>query len=120
MSKEYNLKLFCDRVSSRLKPCGKDKTGLVKATGESKGVIGAWISGHTPKISDPATLFLAADFLEVNPFWLATGKGSLLHDIDSRIRRINSLCLDKQLNDADLVALNAIVECLVSKNALKQ
>lgn len=115
MSREYDFELFRDRVSSQLKTCGKDKTGLSEATGESPSVVSAWISGVTCKIANPKSLFLAADFLEVNPFWLATGEGSLLRDIDPRVRRINSLCLDKQLSDADITAINVIVERLVSK-----
>ncbi|MRT30792.1 S24 family peptidase [Herbaspirillum sp. CAH-3] len=52
------------------------QSGLAKACGIKAPSVADWLSGRTKKI-EGANLLLAAQFLDVNPWWLATGKGQI-------------------------------------------
>ncbi len=52
------------------------KAGLAKACDVKPPSVSDWISGKTKNL-EGANLLLAAQYLGVNPWWLATGKGSI-------------------------------------------
>lgn len=50
------------------------QAGLAKACDVRPPSVTDWLSGRTKKM-EGANLLMAAQFLDVNPWWLATGKG---------------------------------------------
>jgi len=55
------------------------QAGLAKACEVKPPSVTDWLSGRTKKI-EGANLLMAAQFLDVNPWWLATGKGPIERD----------------------------------------
>lgn len=67
-------------LSDRIKLAAEEKkisqAGLARACGISRPSVNAWFSGTTQSI-DGKYLTTAAEFLGVNPHWLATGEGEM-------------------------------------------
>lgn len=71
-----------DNLSDRLElimeesPTKIKKAAIAKACGVKESSVNDWFSGKTKNIVGE-TLFLAAEFLKVEPRWLASGKGPM-------------------------------------------
>lgn len=64
-----------DRLQWALDQSGLKKIDLAKKTGVSRGSVSLWFSGGVQSI-EGKNLTTVAKALNVNPHWLATGKGS--------------------------------------------
>ena len=69
------MKTLEERLRKALMDAGRKQTELAKACGVTKGAVSQWLSG-TVKTLEGVNLISAADFLKVNPTWLANGTGS--------------------------------------------
>lgn len=63
-----------DRIISALTEIGKNQSELARFVGVRSPSVNDWISGKTKTIKGQ-NLLRAAEFLKVNPLWLAEGKG---------------------------------------------
>lgn len=64
-----------DRIRWAMKQAGVSQADLARAVGIKPPSVNAWASGQTKTI-EGENLVRAARKLNVNPYWLATGKGS--------------------------------------------
>lgn len=69
------MELLKDRMRWALKRAGISQAALARAVGVKAPSVNAWCSGETKTI-EGENLMRAAQALKVNPYWLATGKGS--------------------------------------------
>ena len=66
-----------ERLMARLRELGLRKADLARAVKISDTAVGLWIKGETKDLR-LENLFAAADFLQVEARWLATGQGPKL------------------------------------------
>jgi transcriptional regulator with XRE-family HTH domain len=66
---------YKDRLKSALEIAGQDRKALAEALGISVQAIGQVLTGSTSALTAENNA-KAARFLEVDPYWLATGEGS--------------------------------------------
>lgn len=57
-------------------PPKKKAADLARACGVKAASVSDWMSGKTKKL-EGANLLMAAEFLDVEPWWLATGEGEM-------------------------------------------
>lgn len=118
-------------LSDRVKEClteqpGKTQIGLAKACGISAASVSDWVTGKTKSIQGE-NLIPASTYLNVDPHWLATGKGKkrrILESSDlapaekprSEIKRMLVQIIDS-LSDKDLTfdLVRLIKEALMVK-----
>lgn len=67
-------KTMSDRIIQALKDVQKNQSELARHVGVQSPSVNDWISGKTKTIKGQ-NLLRAAEFLGVNPLWLAEGKG---------------------------------------------
>ncbi len=65
-----------NRMRLALKQSGLSQAELARAVKTSRTTVNDWLSGKTQDISGER-LFLVAQKLDLNPEWLATGKGNI-------------------------------------------
>lgn len=78
------LTTFADRIERALRESGTTAADVARATGLSRAAVSKWVSGQTANVR-PDNLFKAADYLRVNPRWLATGQGEPWEEDYNRI-----------------------------------
>jgi|SRR5580692_9008064 hypothetical protein len=57
-------------------PPERSNADLTRATGVKSSSVSAWLSGKTKKM-EGANLLATAEYLRVNPWWLADGRGKM-------------------------------------------
>ena len=98
------LQRALDQINRERVAAGRDqvkKAHLAKACGVAPAAVTQWISGQT-KGMKPENLFAAADFLGIEPRWLATGEGPM------RVNRQNLVDLS-HLSSEQRAAFQALV-----------
>ena len=98
------LQKALDQINRERVAAGRDqvkKAHLAKACGVAPAAVTQWISGQT-KGMKPENLFAAADFLGIEPRWLATGEGPM------RVNRQNLVDLS-HLSSEQRAAFQALV-----------
>lgn len=68
-----------DRIKQSRKNAGLTQQQLADRVGVKRGAVALWETGAT-KTLEAENLLTTAKTLNVNPFWLATGKGSSEND----------------------------------------
>jgi len=112
---------LADRLEIVLKAARRDQKDvireLVKLTGLTRQGVTKWFDGGSDM--KMVNLFQVADFLGVDPRWLATGKGEMKPDKSSACahtdipdRRIALIRLYSTLPDADRMAARRFIETL--------
>lgn len=106
-----DMETFGDRLQRALDQINRDrvaagrdqvkKAHLAKACGVAPAAVTQWISGQT-KGMKPENLFAAADFLGIEPRWLATGEGPM------RVNRQNLVDLS-HLDPKQRAAFQALI-----------
>lgn len=80
------------------------QASLARACGIRAPSVNDWLSGKTKTI-EGQNLLIAADFLKVQPMWLATGKGSMRKGVDSGLlpdsKETNVISLDSRRKSLD-------------------
>ena len=98
------LQKAMDQINRERVAAGRDqvkKAHLAKACGVAPASVTQWISGQT-KGMKPENLFAAADFLGIEPRWLATGEGPM------RVNRQNLVDLS-HLDPKQRAAFQALI-----------
>jgi transcriptional regulator with XRE-family HTH domain len=68
------MSTLAERVNARLNAIApKKQADLARATGVKASSIAGWVNGKTKHIL-AHNIFAAAEFLECDPYWLATGE----------------------------------------------
>ncbi|WP_186120601.1 helix-turn-helix domain-containing protein [Burkholderia gladioli] len=70
------MSTLAERLELALKSADKKPAELARACAVKAPSVSDWLSGKTKKM-EGANLLMAADFLNVEPWWLATGEGSM-------------------------------------------
>ena len=109
-----------DRIAERLKIIGKRPADLARATGSSRASVSDWMSGKTKEIKGHR-LIKAAQFLQVSPEWLATGKppknrqGSSVGEESPEYQMDDEMrALIRQLNKLPKKSRKALLEMIAS------
>ena len=92
---------FGDRIKEAREAKGWDQAKLAGEVGISRQSVFAWETGETKNVR-PDNLFKAADALEVNARWLATGNGPKTPEMN---RAINPETLKMAIQDYEKAAL---------------
>jgi transcriptional regulator with XRE-family HTH domain len=98
------LQKALDQINRERLDAGRDqvkKAHLAKACGVAPASVTQWISGQT-KGMKPENLFATADFLGIEPRWLATGEGPM------RVNRQNLVDLS-HLDPKQRAAFQALI-----------
>lgn len=94
---------FGDRVKQAREAKGWNQAVLAEKVGISRQSVFAWENGETKAVK-PENLFKAADNLEVNARWLATGEGpkspELNRTINSETLKLAALDVEKAVSKA--------------------
>jgi transcriptional regulator with XRE-family HTH domain len=83
---------------------GATQAGLARACGIQRASVHAWVHGPTDSI-DGKYLTTAADYLGVDPHWLATGQGEMKA---SKPRHVGALWKDADYSRPSLVNLRQV------------
>jgi transcriptional regulator with XRE-family HTH domain len=70
------MSTLAERLELALKNADKKSADLARACEVKPPSVSDWLSGKTKKM-EGANLLMAAEFLNVEPWWLATGIGSM-------------------------------------------
>ena len=98
------LQKALDQINRERQDAGRDevkKAHLAKACGVAPAAVSQWVSGETKNMK-LENLFAAADFLGIEPRWLATGEGPM------RVNRQNLVDLS-HLDPKQRAAFQALV-----------
>ena len=68
------MALLAERIKTALTRSGLSQAELGRAAGVTRGAVHQWLNGQTKKL-DSSVAWAAAKALDVDPEWLATGKG---------------------------------------------
>ena len=109
-----------ERIIDAMAKRGMKQTELAQLSGVSRSTVSLWVGGTTKSI-EGEILFRAANALQVNPRWLATGEPpqkSTADEVKEKKSIYNSLeqiMLHKfrQLNDKDRKRAIAILDVLI-------
>lgn len=75
-----------ERIIHLLETSGKSQSDLARFLGISRATVSDWKSGKIKSLSSE-NAFKAGQFFNVNPEWLATGKGSVDNYIEGQVIR---------------------------------
>lgn len=118
------MEKLSDRINEAYAQANCSKRALARAVGVSAPSVNQWFSGKTQNIQYQY-LVKAADFLEVNPHWLATGEG-LMHDGITKKDKVieekdisdlfNQKTTTKELNETKAVFISRVNELMDSED----
>ena len=119
------MSTFPERLRQAREAAGLNKVQLSKLVGVTKQAVGALENGGA-KSPTPDNLFSYADALNVNPRWLATGKGSpdptdIIPVPTAKTERIQKI-IDtiEEMSDKDRERIEAVIATYAASSISKK